>query len=53
MSAPITTLPQLEFASEEEWEQGVASPDADFVSADARGVGVTVVTQMDEYDLPL
>ncbi|MEZ5509565.1 MAG: thrombospondin type 3 repeat-containing protein [Gammaproteobacteria bacterium] len=51
VAAPITNLPQLEFVSED-WEQGVANPDANFVSADARGVGVTVVTQMDEYDLP-
>lgn len=49
-AATITGLPMLEFAGED-WDQGVADASASFNSADARAVGVTVTTQMDEYEI--
>lgn len=46
----ITGLPMRELAGEE-WEEGLADPAANFAGANARGVGVSVTSLMDEYEI--
>ena len=49
-AANITGLNMMEFVGHD-WEEGVADPTASFASANARAIGVTVVSQVDEYEL--
>ena len=49
-AANITGLPVMQFV-DGDWEAGVADPAATFANANARAIGVTVVNQMDEYEL--
>lgn len=49
-AASVTGLPMGEFV-EEDWDEGVVDPTAQFANASSRAIGVTVVSQMDEYEL--
>lgn len=49
-AASVIGLPVREFV-DEDWDEGLADPTASFANANARGVGVMLTSQMDEYEL--
>ncbi|WP_290580468.1 thrombospondin type 3 repeat-containing protein [Ketobacter sp.] len=49
-AASVSGLPMTEFL-DGDWEDAVADPSAVFSSSDARAIGVTVLSQVDEYEL--
>ncbi|WP_199768045.1 thrombospondin type 3 repeat-containing protein [Ketobacter alkanivorans] len=49
-AASVNGLPIGEFV-DEDWEEGVVDPAASFADVNSRAIGVTVVSEIDEYEL--